>query len=127
MFLFSFVQTIIESSRVTCSASTPNKHNKLTVSAAPLDPRVVAAAEAGILEHDTGKQIHREEEREREKERKRGGNEENVCVFADTIANLKNYAEITLSDSSSKTYTKSKNVAYYYFDYFFSSCSGCDA
>ncbi len=48
----TFQETVIESSRLACHATTPNRQNRLTVQASPLDPRVVAAAEAGLLPSD---------------------------------------------------------------------------
>jgi U5 small nuclear ribonucleoprotein component len=45
----TFQETVIESSRLACHATTPNRQNRLTVQASPLEARVVAAAEAGLL------------------------------------------------------------------------------
>ncbi len=45
----TFQETVIEASRLACHATTPNKQNRLTVQAAPLDARVVAASELGLL------------------------------------------------------------------------------
>ena len=50
----TFQETVIESSRLACHATTPNKQNRLTVQASPLDARVVAAADAGLIPSGEG-------------------------------------------------------------------------
>ncbi len=41
---------------MTCAASTPNHRNRLTVRASPLEARLVAAAESGMLLVDSAAQ-----------------------------------------------------------------------
>ena len=48
----TFQETIIESSKVSCGAFTPNKHNKLVMQASVLNPKVVQAANLGHFTRD---------------------------------------------------------------------------
>lgn len=45
-----FCETIVETSAVQCYADTPNKHNRLTVIAEPLEPGIAEDLEAGRLD-----------------------------------------------------------------------------
>ena len=48
----SFCETVVESSRLKCFAETPNKRNKLTMLAEPLDKGLAEDIEAGAVSID---------------------------------------------------------------------------
>lgn len=45
----AFAETVLETSAIPCFASTPNRRNKLTLIAEPLDPRLAADIERGAI------------------------------------------------------------------------------